>query len=149
MGISNNFSNEFGSAGYDWLKYILLPPSPPQRNPELSERHNESLSFARVQRMDQNIVLTLFNMLEKLGTKNNISDTHGNIWNIHKSSIQINKPDTVITEKGSRNVHVLTSREKSGNMRVKACCDVAGQFLPPVFVFKGVNKKQEFGDGSS
>jgi len=79
MGISNNFSNEFGSAGYDWLKYILLPPSPPQRNPELSERHNESLSFARVQRMDQNIVLTLFNMLEKLGTKNNISDTHGNI----------------------------------------------------------------------
>jgi len=58
----------------------------------------------------------------------------------------MNKPDTVITEKGSRNVHVLTSREKGGNMRAKACCNFAGQFLPPVFVFKGVNKKQEFGD---
>jgi len=28
MGISNNFSDESGSAGYDWLKYILLPPPP-------------------------------------------------------------------------------------------------------------------------
>jgi len=26
MGISNNFSDESGSAGYDWLKYILPPP---------------------------------------------------------------------------------------------------------------------------
>jgi hypothetical protein len=52
-----------------------------------------------------------------------------------------------MTEKRSRNVHVLTSREKNGNIRAKACCNVAGQFLPPVLIFKGVNKKQEFGDG--
>jgi hypothetical protein len=97
--------------------------------------------------MDQKIVLTFFNTLEKLATKNNLSDTNEDIWNIDESRIQINKPDSVITEKGSRKVHVLTSGEKNGNVRVIACCHVADQFLPPVLIFKDINKKQEFGDG--
>jgi hypothetical protein len=75
MGISNNFSDESGSAGYAWLKYILLFFC---RGIQ-SERYNETPSFARAQIMNQKIVLTFFNMLEKLGTKNNLSDTHGNI----------------------------------------------------------------------
>jgi hypothetical protein len=48
-------------------------------NPELSGRHTEGLSLARAQRMDQKIVLTFFNTLEKLATKNNLSDTNEDI----------------------------------------------------------------------
>jgi hypothetical protein len=51
--------------------------------------------------MKRHIVGTFFNMLEKLATENNISDTPGNIFNTDESGIQINnKADTVITEKG-------------------------------------------------
>jgi hypothetical protein len=32
-------------------------------------------------------------------------------------------------------------------MLVLACCKNAGQFLPPLLIFKGVDKKQEIGDG--
>jgi hypothetical protein len=32
--------------------------------------------------------------------------------------------------------------------RVTACCNDQGQFLHPILIFKGVNKKQEFDDGS-
>ena len=40
-------------------------------------------------------------MLEKSATENFLSDTHGNIFKIDESSVQINKPDSVIAEKGS------------------------------------------------
>jgi hypothetical protein len=41
----------------------------------------------------------------------------------------------------------LTSAEKGETISVIACCSAEGHFLLPVCTFKGVNKKQEFGDG--
>jgi hypothetical protein len=80
--------------------------------------------------MNGNIVGTLFNVLEKVATENNPSDTPGNICNIYGSGIQINnKPDSVVTDKGSENVDVLTAGEKSGNAAMMACCNAARQFL--------------------
>jgi hypothetical protein len=65
-----------------------------------------------------------------------------------ESGVQANnKTASVITGKGSKSVHVLTSGEKGESVTVIACCNAAGQFLPPVLIFKGVNKKHEFGDG--
>lgn len=55
------------------------------------------------------------------------------------SGIQINnKPDSVIAEKESISVNVLTLGEKSENIIVIACCNAAGQLLPPVLIFKKV-----------
>jgi len=52
-------------------------------------------------------------MLEKLVTKNKLSDTPGNILNIDGRGIQVSKKhDSVITENGSKNVHVLTLGEE-------------------------------------
>jgi hypothetical protein len=87
----------------------------------------ESLSVARAERMNRNTGI-FFNVLEKVGTENNFSDTPGNIFNFDDSGIQINnKPDSVIAEKGSVNVHVLTLGEKSekyhsGSRSVSAPC---------------------------
>jgi hypothetical protein len=58
-----------------------------------------------------------------------------------ESGVQANnKPASVITGKGSKSVRVLTSGEKGENVTVITCCNAAGQFLPPVLIFKGVNK---------
>jgi hypothetical protein len=87
-------------------------------------------------------------MLEKAATENNLSYTPGNIFNTDESGIQINKkPNSVITEKGSKGVRVLTSGGKSESIMVEVCAYVAIHFLPLLLICKGVNKKHEFGDG--
>jgi hypothetical protein len=81
--------------------------------------------------MNGNIVGTFFNILDKVATENHPSDTPGNICNIYGNGIQINnKPDSVIIDKGSKNVYVLPAGEKSGNAAMIACCNAARQFLP-------------------
>ena len=63
----------------------------------------ESLSLTGAQRMNWNAVGTFYNMLEKVATENNLSDTPGNILNINGSGKQINnKSDSLRTEKGSK-----------------------------------------------
>jgi hypothetical protein len=53
--------------------------------------------------MNRHIVGTFFNMLEKVATENNFTDTPGNIFNIDEGGMQIsNKADPVITEKGPK-----------------------------------------------
>jgi hypothetical protein len=42
----------------------------------------ESLSLTGAQRMKGNAVGTFYNMLEKVATENNLSDTPGNLFNI-------------------------------------------------------------------
>jgi len=115
---------------------------------KLQDMTAESLSLARVQRMNRNTVGTFFNILDEITTENTFADTPWNIFNIDESGININnKPGAVITEKASKNIHILTSGGKSENITVIACCNAAGQFLPPVLIFRQVNKKEEFGDG--
>jgi len=100
--------------------------------------------------MNRNIVGTFFNAMEKVATKNNLTDTPGNILKIDEIGIQINnKLGTVMTENGSKNVHVSTPEENSENITVIACRNAAGQFLPLVLICKDVNKKLDFGDGLS
>jgi hypothetical protein len=54
-----------------------------------------SLSLARAHRINPNNVRTLFNMLEKEATKNNLSDTTGNFFKIVKSFVKTNnRPDS-------------------------------------------------------
>jgi hypothetical protein len=48
----------------------------------------ESMSLARVERMNWNTFGTLCNVLEKIETENNPSDTPGNIFNIDKLGTQ-------------------------------------------------------------
>jgi len=74
--------------------------------------------------------------------------TPGNVLNFYQNGRQrSNKPAFVITRKCSKKVHVLTSGEKIETVMVIACCNAASQFLPPLVIFKGVYKKQEFSNG--
>ena len=69
----------------------------------------ECMSVVRAQRISRNTVATLFNMPENTATEHKLSNTPENIFNTDESGIQANnKPDSVITANGSKNVHVLT-----------------------------------------
>jgi len=65
-----------------------------------------------------------------------------------ESGVQLNnKPGKVLAKKGARAVKSLTSGEKGETITVVACCNAIGNFLPPVLIIKGVNKKPEFEEG--
>jgi len=71
---------------------------------KLQVMSSESRSLARDQRMNRSTVGIFFNMLEKVATENNPSDTPGNIFNIDKSGTKIDKkPDPVMTYKSAKN----------------------------------------------
>jgi len=65
---------------------------------KLQDMTAESLSLARAEGMNRNPLGTFFNMLEKVATENNPSDTPAKIFNIYGNGIKINnKPGFVIT----------------------------------------------------
>ena len=77
-----------------------------------------------------------------MATENNLSCTPGKIFNIKESGTQENNSDTVITDKGPKSPHVLSSEVKSECITVIACCKASDQFLLPALLHKDVNKKR-------
>ena len=58
----------------------------------------ENLSLARAEKTKRKPIGTFFNMLEKVATENNPSDTLGNIFSLCGSGVHTNnKPGFVIT----------------------------------------------------
>jgi hypothetical protein len=99
---------------------------------KLQDMAAESLSSTIVQRMNRNTAGTFLNTLNKITTENAPTDTRWNIFMIDESGFKINnKPGAVITENGSKNVHVLTSGGKSENITVIACCNAPEHILSP------------------
>lgn len=68
--------------------------------------------------------------MEKVATKNNLSDTTGNIFNIVESLKKKITSDSVKPGKSSKNFQVLTPGRKELNITVIARCWAASQFLP-------------------
>jgi len=76
-----------------------------------------NLSLDVAQRINWNTVGSFLNMMEKVATENNFSDTPGNIFNIDGSGNQINnKRDSAISEKCYKNAHVVPAGERSKNI---------------------------------
>jgi len=62
--------------------------------------------------------------------------------NIDEIGTQVNNYDTAITDKGSKNTHVLSSGVKSEYITVLTCCKTSYKFLLPVLLFNDVKKKR-------
>jgi len=79
-------------------------------------------------------------MQENVVTENKLSGISGNIFKPDKSGTQVNNNDTVFTDNGPINTHVLSSGDKSEYITVITYCKPSDQFLLPVMLFKDVNK---------
>lgn len=142
LGLNHRFSREAKSAGDEWFHGFL------RRNKDLSIRKSEGLSLARAKGMNRTDVDYFFNLLLEILTTNNLLDKPGNIFNVDETGIQINnKPGKVLATKGAKDVYSLTTSERGENVSLVSCCSAEGYFLPPVLIFKGKNKKDEFLDG--
>lgn len=139
LQIEHNFNKDTEMAGYPWLKSFL------ERNTELSIRIAEGLSVAKAQSLNRAEVDRFYGLLLEVLTQNNLLDKPGRIYNMDETGVQLNnKPGKVIATKGKRAVHSITKGE---TMTVIGCCNAIGNFLPPVIIIKGVNKKSDFEEG--
>lgn len=142
LGKETNFDKETRKAGPHWLRSFL------ERNTELSIRQAEGLSVARAQGLNRDEVNKMFELLLKVMTEHELLDKPDRIYNIDETGVQLNNSTgKVIATRGARVVHSITSGEKGETLSVIACCNAVGNFLPPVVIIKGVNKKPEFQDG--
>lgn len=142
MGLKHNFNNETKTAGPQWLKSFL------ERNPEIVLRQAEGLSIERAKGLNRAEVAKFFDLLTTVLTENNLLGKPDRIFNMDETGVQLNnKPGKVLAKKGARAVKSLTSGEKGETITVVACCNAIGNFLPPVLIIKGVNKKPEFEEG--
>ncbi|CAH1956219.1 unnamed protein product [Acanthoscelides obtectus] len=142
LHLNHRFSREAKSAGDDWFQGFL------RRNRELSIRKSEGLSLARATGMNRTDVSNFFTLLRDVIIKNNLLNKPDKIFNVDETGIQINnKPGKVVATKGTKDVYSLTTSERGENISLVSCCNAEGYFLPPVLIFKGKNKKDEFLDG--
>ncbi|CAH1983659.1 unnamed protein product [Acanthoscelides obtectus] len=127
LGIKHPFSAATEKAGFAWLHSFL------DRNPELYLRQTEGQSLSRAQGMNRGDARRFYELLDEVLTKNGLMEKPSCIFNMDETGVQLqNKPSKVVTKKGSKDVHVLTSKERGENATVIACCSADGTFIPPV-----------------
>lgn len=142
LGIKHRFNMTSEKAGYDWVQMFL------KRNPDISLRKSEGVSYARNQGMNKADVGAYFENLERTLNDNDLLSKPGHIYNMDESGLQLNnRPGHVLAEKGSKAVAMSTSTEKGETITVIGCCNAEGNFLPPACIMKGQRKKPEFEDG--
>lgn len=142
LELKHNFDHENEMAGAAWFKSFI------ERNPKLSFRQAEGLSVARAKGLSREEVYNFYDLLIKVLTENDLLDKPERLYNMDESGIQLNnKPGKVIAKKGAKVVNSVTSAEKGETMTIVGCCNAIGNFLPPVLIIKGVNKKPEFEEG--
>lgn len=141
-GYDNNFNEDMKLAGRQWLRNFL------KRNPSLSIKKPEALSMSRAMGLNRQTVGEFFNLLQRTLEENNLMERPEMIFNMDESGLPLNtKVSRVISEKGNRDVVAITNKERGENVTVVACCSASGVYIPPFLIFKGMRRKDAFGDG--
>lgn len=111
-------------------------------------RQAEGLSVSRALALNRAEINSFYDLLTEVLEQNDLLDKPERIFNMDETGVQMNnKVGKVVATKGSRSVHSITSGERGETLTVVACCNATGNFLPPVVIIKGVQKKDEFMDG--
>lgn len=68
-----------------------------------------------------------------------------NIYNMDEKGIRLclHKSPSVITEKGTRNVH-FRGKEHGESLTVVGCGNAIGSVVPPMVIYKGVRKNDDW-----
>lgn len=139
---SHLFSDDKLMAGWDWYRAFM------KRNPEITVRQAQSISYARAECMNRPMVYAFFDMFQREVDLLNLRMKPQSIYNADETGLQLHlKPGKILAAKGDRSVLQITNSERGENVTVMGCCNAAGNFIPPMVIFKGQRSKPEFEDG--
>ena len=144
--IEHDFNKESQTAGRFWMAGFLKRH--PRIVPRIVPRKAEGLSKARAIGMNKEVVQQYFDRLGAVLDREGFHQSPEKIYNVDESGMpMINRPGTVLAQKGKRSVVTVTNAKRGENVTAVACCNAAGQFIPPMIIMKGKRKKDEFTDG--
>lgn len=119
-----------GSAGRAWFEGFM------RRNPKLTIRSPQSLSYCRALSGNKETVADFFGKLGALYGKLNLVSRQMQIFNCDETGVTIVfKPNKVVAELGKRHVYALSASEKGKTHTVLSCVSATGFMLPPMMIY--------------
>ena len=138
-GLPHAFNATKMMAGDHWY-YTFL-----KRLPELSLRQPEATSIARACGFNRKAVSDVFDLLEDVIDKSKL--TGARIFNMDESGLtSVQKPGKVLSVKGKKQVGGLTSGERGSTTTIVCCVSGAGQYVPPMMIFRRIRMAPVLGD---
>lgn len=115
----------------------------------LSLRSPENLSAGRAICSNAAVLADFYEKLQTTLASHDLTDCPERIWNCDETGlIYVNKPNKIVTKIGKKYVYNRTYAEKGTTTTVLACINAAGQFIPPLVIFKGVRNTPELCRGA-
>ena len=140
--IPHRFNREKKIAGKKWYYNFM------RRHKELSLRQPEPTSMARATGFNKERVGEFFDILTKIIDENNLEAT--SIFNADETGLTTVQKKTrkVIAKKGKQQVGSISSGERGITTTAVCCASAAGQYIPPMLIFKRARSKDELKDGA-
>ena len=136
-GIQHPFKD--GAAGRKWFDNFL------SRQPTLTLRSPQSLSYARAKATNPKILEDFFAKLGSIYARLNLLTKPMQVYNVDETGINITQhKGKVVATYGRRNVHRVVAADKGKNHTVVTCGSASGHVIPPMIIFPRVRIPSKF-----
>ncbi|XP_071639548.1 uncharacterized protein [Temnothorax longispinosus] len=124
-------------AGADWFSSFM------KRNAELSIRCAQPTSISRATSFNATNVKLFFDNLAKVLDRYHFEAK--DIYNVDETGMTtVQRPDRIVTKKGTRQVGALTSAERGTLVTVTVAVNAIGNSIPPMFLFPRLRYQEHF-----
>lgn len=129
--LPHRFNREKKIAGKKWYYKFM------KDNPCLSLRIPEATSIARAKAFNKECVYKFFDKYESI--LDEYKFTANQIYNVDETGLStVHKPSKIIAQKGKHQVGAITSGERGLTTTCICSMNAAGEFVPPMVIFKRV-----------
>ncbi|KAJ4439773.1 hypothetical protein ANN_07901 [Periplaneta americana] len=113
----------------------------------VSKRKVQTLNQGRAMKLNRVIVKDYFDKLEAIMVEHGFMGKPENIYKIDEKECRLTLHHTqeVFATKETKRLHLIAP-EHGENVTIVTCCNVVGQAIPPMIVFKGKRRRPEWGD---